>query len=58
MIKVKYIVAWGTEDSRGWGKEFRTFTDLARAEKFYEQLNNRPDCFEGYLSVVQEDLHA
>jgi len=59
MIEVKYVVAWGTHDAgRGWGREFRTFSSLAKAEQFYEELNNRSDCFEGYLSEIKEDLHA
>ena len=58
MREVKYMVAWSSGDKHGWGSNFRTFEDYRSAERFYDQLNLRPDCFEGYLTEVKDNLHG
>ena len=56
-MNIKYLVAWSTQDEgRGWGREYRTFESHTQAERFYENLNARPDCYEGYLTTIEDNI--
>lgn len=56
MIEVKYIVAWSSSSGMGWGREYRTFSTAADAERFYDALNLRPDCFEGFVARIEDEI--
>ena len=55
-MTIKYLVAWSTDSGKGWGREYRTFEDYPSAELFYDSLNNRPDCYEGFITKVQDEI--
>ena len=56
-MNIKYLVAWSTQDEgKGWGREYRTFETHSQAERFYDNLNARPDCYEGYLTAIEDNI--
>jgi hypothetical protein len=56
-MKTNFMVAWSTGSKHGWHSNFRTFDNIDDAERFYDALNLRPDCYEGYLTEVKDNLH-